>query len=105
MQCLGHYAPQILRAQQRRRALEDWIRDQLNASIVVAAIDEQADGVLDVGMRLSALTGYHLIGLMQALVDHTLKVLAQSPVTTASRDHETLCEIKALLDEGPPLPN
>ena len=92
-------------AAEARRALEDWIRDRPNASIVVAAIDEQADGALDIGMRLSALTGYHLIGLMEALVDHTLKVLAQSPVAAASRDYETLCEIKALLDEGPPLAN
>jgi|SRR6185437_1372719 hypothetical protein len=88
-----------------RRALEDWIRDRPNGSIVVASIDEQADGALDIGLRLSALTGYHLIGLIQALVGHTLTVLEQSPVATASRDYETLCYIKALLDGGRPLIN
>lgn len=88
-----------------RRALEDWIRDRPNASIVVAAIDEQADGALDIGMRLSTLPGYHLIGLIKALVDHTLTVVEQSPVATASREYETLCDIKALLDGGRPLIN
>jgi hypothetical protein len=88
-----------------RRALEDWIRDRPNGSIVVASIDEQADGALDIGVRLSALNGHRLTGLIQALVDHTLTIIEQSPVATASREYETLCEIKALLDGGRPLMN
>jgi len=45
------------------------------------------------------------MGLIQALVNHTLAVVEQTPVATASQEYETLSEIKGLLDGGRPLIN
>lgn len=44
-------------AAEARRALEEWLRDRPVASIVVAAIDEQPGGELDIALRLSAIAG------------------------------------------------
>jgi hypothetical protein len=82
-----------------------WIRDRPLASIVVAVIDEQPNGELDIGLRLSAISGYRLIGLIQALIGHTLTVVEQSPVATGSQEYDVLREIKALLDGGRPPAN
>ncbi len=86
---------------QARQALETWLTQKPGAGIVVAAIDELPDGALDVSMRLSAVTGYHVLGLMQALVKQTVATVEETPLAKLSPEYETLMEIKALLEDGP----
>src|SRR5581483_9278311 len=61
-----------------REALEEWLRDRPNAAIVVAAVDRLPDDTLEIGMKLSRLTGYHLIGLAQALLKEAIATAVAS---------------------------
>ena len=90
-----------------RQALEDWLRDRPEAAIVVAAIDRLPDDTLDVAVKLSQLTGYHLIGLVQALLQEAIDMVAETPGATLDPDFERLRQAKALLegDHAPTLMN
>jgi hypothetical protein len=85
-----------------RQALETWLTQKPGAAIVVAAIDDLPGGVLDVSMRLSAFSGYHLMGLMQALVEQVLASVADAPDgAKLAPEYETLLQIKELIESGP----
>jgi hypothetical protein len=88
---------------QARRSLDEWLTERPDAAIVVAAIDQRQDEGLDVGLRFSALTAYHLLGLMQVLIDHTMTIFEETGASQ-SPEYDTLRQVKALLG-GPALNN
>ena len=81
-----------------RQALEEWLRERPDAGIVVAAIDRLPDDTLDVVVKLSRLTGYQLIGLVQALLQQALDIAAETPGAALDPEFERLQQAKALLD-------
>ena len=85
--------------QSARQALEDWLRDRPDAAIVVAAIDRLPDDTLDVAVKMSQLSGYHLIGLVQALLQEAIDMVAETPGATLDPDFERLRQAKALLED------
>jgi hypothetical protein len=87
-------------AVEARQALESWLTQKPGASIIVAAIDEQPDGSLDLGMGLSALTGYHIIGLMEALADQALSIADEVPEVKESPEYDRLLRVKQMIAGG-----
>lgn len=83
-----------------REALEDWLRERPNAAIVVAAVDHLPDETLDIGMKLSRLTGYHLVGLAQALLQQAI-ASAETSGNVLGSEIEKLRQALALLDSDP----
>lgn len=81
-----------------RQALEDWLKERPDAGIVVAAIDRLPDDTLDVAVKLSRLTGYQLIGLVQALLQQAIDIAAETPGADLDPDFDRLQRAKALLD-------
>ena len=89
--------------QAAKQALEDWLEERPDAGIVVAAIDRLPDDTLDVEVKLSRLTGYQLIGLVQALLQQAIDIASETPGAELDPDFERLQRAKALLDgEGAP---
>jgi hypothetical protein len=84
-----------------RQALEDLLKDRPSAGIVVAAVDRLPDDTLDVALKLSQLTGYHLIGLVQALLQEAINLAAENPGVTLDPEFTRLQQAKALLDPEP----
>lgn len=82
------------------RALAQWLEDKPDASIVVAAIDQGQSDELDIALRLSRLTAYHLIGLVQVLVEHVVTIVEETPEPDLQPEYETLLKVKELLDGG-----
>jgi len=80
-----------------RQALEEWLSDRPNAAIVVAAIDRLPDDTLEIGIKLSRLTGYHLIGLAQALLQQAIET-AEISGSLLDPELEKLRQAIALLD-------
>jgi hypothetical protein len=80
-----------------REALEEWLKDRPHAAIVVATIDRLPDDTLDIGMKLSRLTGYHLIGLAQALLQQAIE-MAEASGSVLDPELEKLRQAIALLD-------
>ncbi|HEY3919565.1 MAG TPA: hypothetical protein VGL83_17385 [Stellaceae bacterium] len=85
-----------------RAALEEWLEDKPEAAIVVAAIDRNPDDTLDVALKLSRLTAYHLVGLVQALLQQALDAAEATPGAGLDPELETLRRAKALLDGEKP---
>ena len=81
-----------------RQALEDWLKERPEAGIVVAAIDRLPNNTLDVVVKLSRLTGYQLIGLVQALLQQAIDIASETPGADLDPDFEQLQQAKALLD-------
>ena len=81
-----------------RQALEAWLLERPEAGIVVAAIDRLPDDTLDVEVKLSRLTGYQLIGLVQALLQQAIDLAAETPGAVRDPDFERLQRAKALLE-------
>ena len=81
-----------------RQALEDWLKERPEAGIVVAAIDRLPNNTLDVVVKLSRLTGYQLIGLVQALLQQAIDIASETPGADLDPDFERLQQAKALLD-------
>jgi hypothetical protein len=81
-----------------RQALEEWLCERPEAGIVVAAIDRLPDDTLDVVVKLSRLTGYQLIGLVQALLQQAIDIASETPGADLDPDFERLKGAKALLD-------
>ena len=81
-----------------RQALEDWLRERPEAGIVVAAIERLPDDTLDVEVKLSRLTGYQLLGLVQALLQQAIDLAAETPGAALDPDFERLQRAKALLE-------
>lgn len=87
-----------------RAALEEWLTEKPDAAVVVAAIDRNEDDTLDIALKLSRLTAYHLIGLVQALLQRTLDSAEATPRASLDPELEILRQAKALLDgEKPPV--
>jgi hypothetical protein len=84
--------------QAARQALEEWLSERPEAGIVVAAIDRLSDDTLDVVVKLSRLTGYQLIGLVQALLQQAIDIASETPGANLDPDFERLKQAKALLD-------
>ena len=85
-----------------RQALEAWLRERPEAGIVIAAIDSLPDETLDVEVKLSRLTGYQLIGLVQALLQQAIDIASETPGAEPDPDFERLQRAKALLEDGGP---
>lgn len=83
-----------------RQALETWLSQKPGASILVAAIDEQADGGLDVAMFLGGLTGYQILGLMEALADQAIATADAVPAVKESPLNDRLLRIKEMIAGG-----
>lgn len=83
-----------------RQALETWLGERPEAGIVVAAIDCLLDETLDVEVKLSRLTGYQLIGLVQALLQQAIDIASETPGAELDPDFERLQRAKALLEGG-----
>ena len=81
-----------------KQALEEWLRERPEAGIVVAAVDRLPDDTLDVEVKLSRLTGYQLIGLVQALLQQAIDLAAETPGVELDPDFERLQRAKALLE-------
>jgi ribosomal protein S18 acetylase RimI-like enzyme len=81
-----------------RQALDDWLRQRPSAAIVIAAIDRLPDDTLDITLRLGRVSGYQLIGLVQALLQQAIETVGQIPGVTLDPDFERLRQAKALLD-------
>jgi hypothetical protein len=81
-----------------RQAFEDWLKERPEAGIVVAAIDRLPNNTLDVVVKLSRLTGYQLIGLVQALLQQAIDIASETPGADLDPDFERLQQAKALLD-------
>jgi hypothetical protein len=81
-----------------RQALDEWLRRRPEAGIVVAAIDCLPDDTLDVEVKLSRLTGYQLIGLVQALLQQAIDIASETPGAELDPDFDRLQRAKALLD-------
>ena len=84
--------------QAAKQALEDWLKERPDAGIVVAAIERLPDDTLDVEVKLSRLTGYQLIGLVQALLQQALDIASETPGAELDPDFERLQRAKALLE-------
>ena len=84
--------------QAAKQALEDWLKERPDAGIVVAAIDRLPDDTLDVEVKLSRLTGYQLIGLVQALLQQAIDIASETPGAELDPDFERLQRAKALLE-------
>lgn len=80
-----------------REALEEWLRDRPHAAIVVAAVDRLPDDTLEIGMKLSRITGYHIIGLAQALLKEAIAT-AEASGSLLDPEMEKLRQAFALLD-------
>ncbi|HWE73521.1 MAG TPA: hypothetical protein VG328_10210, partial [Stellaceae bacterium] len=78
-----------------RQALEDLLKERPSAGIVVAAVDRLADDTLDVALKFSHLSGYHLIGLVQALLQEAINLAAENPDATLDPEFERLQQAKA----------
>jgi len=81
-----------------RQALEEWLKERPQAGIVVAAVDRLPDDTLDIEVKLSRLTGYQLIGLVQALLQQAIDIALETPGAALDPDFERLQKAKALLD-------
>jgi hypothetical protein len=81
-----------------RQALEDWLKERPEAGIVVAAIDRLPNNTFDVVVKLSRLTGYQLIGLVQALLQQAIDIASETSGADLDPDFERLQQAKALLD-------
>jgi hypothetical protein len=81
-----------------RQALETWLIQKPGAAIVVAAIDECSDGALNIATWVSALTGYHLLALMRALLDQAMEGFEETQRIEVTPEYERLLKIKELLD-------
>ena len=81
-----------------RQALNDWLEERPDAGIVVAAIDRLPNDTLDVAVKLSRLTGYQLIGLVQALLQQAIDIALETPGADRDPDFGRLLRAKALLD-------
>jgi hypothetical protein len=81
-----------------RQALDDWLKERPEAGIVVAAIDRLPDDTLDVAVKLSRLTGYQLIGLVQALLQQAIDIASETPGADLDPDFARLQRAMALLD-------
>jgi hypothetical protein len=94
----------MLRKQQdsadARQALETWLSQKPDASILVAAIDQQADGGLDIAMFLGGLTGYQIIGLMETLADQAIATADAVPAVKDSPLYDRLLRIKEMIAGG-----
>jgi hypothetical protein len=70
------------------RSLKGWLRDKPCASCVVAAIDPGENDELEISLQLSHLSAYQLIGLIQALLDHTIAIAEDVHGDTAESSTE-----------------
>jgi len=84
--------------QAARQALDEWLRERPEAGIIVAAIDRLPDDTLDAEVKLSRLTGYQLIGLVQALLQQAIDWASETPGVELDPDFERLQRAKALLE-------
>jgi hypothetical protein len=80
-----------------QQALTTWLSQKPDAAIVVAAMDEQPDGSIDIEVRLSALTVYHILGLMEALADQAIAIVDKLPGVEESPGYDRLLRIKEML--------
>jgi hypothetical protein len=84
-------------AAEARQALETWLTQKPGASIIVAAIDEQPDRSLDIALRLSALTGFRIMGFMEALADQALSIAEKVPEVKELPEYDHLLRIKEMI--------
>jgi hypothetical protein len=80
------------------RSLKVWPRDKPRASLVVAAIDEQDDGELDISIQLGRLSAYQLVGLIQAMIEHTIGMAEAAHGQKAADEIDLLRCARAVLD-------
>jgi hypothetical protein len=85
-----------------RQALEDLLRDRPHAGIVVAAVDRLPDDTLDVALKFSRLSGFHLVGLVQALLQEAIDLAAENQDAAFQPEFARLLQAKALLDGESP---
>jgi hypothetical protein len=82
-----------------RQALDEWLKERPDAGIVIAAIDRLPDDTLDVVVKLSRLSGYHLIGLVQALLQQAMDIaLETAPNAALDPEFQRIEQAKELLD-------
>jgi hypothetical protein len=93
-----HTRPRTEDDQAARQALDEWLRERPEAGIIVAAIDWLPDDTLDVEVKLSRLTSYQLIGLVQALLQQAIDWASETPGVELDPDFERLQRAKALLE-------
>jgi hypothetical protein len=76
----------------------DWLRQRPSGAFVIAAIDNLPDNTLDIALKLGRVSGYQLIGLVQALLQQAIETVARIPGVALDPDFERLRQAKALFD-------
>jgi hypothetical protein len=80
------------------RSLKVWLRDKPRASFIVAAMDEQEDGELEISIQLSRLSAYQLVGLIQAVIAHTIGMAEAAHGQKAAVEIDRLRRAQAVFD-------
>jgi hypothetical protein len=84
-----------------RAALDQWLNEQPEASIIVAAINRGTGDELDVSLRLSHMTPYQLVGLIQALLAQAIEAASRQRGADRSPELDALREVQDFLEGGP----
>jgi hypothetical protein len=88
--------------EEARTALNQWLIDQPEAAIIVAAINRGTGDELDISLHLSCMTPYQLVGLIQALLAQAIEAASrQSGGANRSPELDALREVQAFLEGGP----
>jgi hypothetical protein len=85
-----------------RAALNQWLDEQPEAVVIVAAINRGTHDELDVSLRLSRMTPYQLVGLIQALLAQAIEAASRQPGgADRSPELDALREVQDFLEGGP----